>query len=241
MPGARLTRCVPGCRATWRDSLGLTRPWHLWQYHASHRHQTAHWPSPPLEHITAALLSLPRTTPAGDSWLIVDLGCGDAGLAKALAARGSGKRVLSFDLVGDIEAARGPAPAPGTAAGWVVPIDFLTRIPLPGDPGGRPAADSSEPVVATSSSGSSKKRKRAAKREGGEAAAGAGAGRAEVVDVAVCCLSLMGINWVGGVYEACRVLREGWVIDAKGQAGGSTLMRMRATGASCTLPRSPAD
>ncbi|ODN77582.1 hypothetical protein L202_04750 [Cryptococcus amylolentus CBS 6039] len=31
----------------------------------------------------------------------------------------------------------------------------------------------------------------------------------EVVDAVVCCLSLMGVNWVGGIYEACRILKQG--------------------------------
>ncbi|OCF72872.1 hypothetical protein I204_06101 [Kwoniella mangroviensis CBS 8886] len=33
----------------------------------------------------------------------------------------------------------------------------------------------------------------------------------EVVDVVVCCLSLMGKNWVGGIAEACRVLKQGGI------------------------------
>jgi ribosomal RNA-processing protein 8 len=36
-------------------------------------------------------------------------------------------------------------------------------------------------------------------------------GSSEVVDVVVCCLSLMGTNWVGGIYEACRILKQGYV------------------------------
>jgi ribosomal RNA-processing protein 8 len=31
----------------------------------------------------------------------------------------------------------------------------------------------------------------------------------QVVDSVVCCLSLMGVNWVGGIYEACRILKTG--------------------------------
>ncbi len=108
---------------------------------------------------------------------------------------GKGKRVLSFDLVGDVEVT--PNQPPKEGGGWVVPGDFLSSIPLPGDPGGRPS------VEVTATSGSAKKKKRAM------AAAQAGAGRPEMVDIAVCCLSLMGVNWVGGVYEACRVMRKG--------------------------------
>jgi ribosomal RNA-processing protein 8 len=79
-------------------------------------------------------------------------------------------------------------------------------IPLPGDPGGRAAAPTDEVVGSSSTSGAGKKKKRALKAEADRVAS---EGRPEVVDVAVCCLSLMGINWVGGVYEACRVLRRG--------------------------------
>lgn len=98
--------------------------------------------------------------------VIADLGCGDAGLARALVPKG--KVVLSYDLVGDGEGAVGE--------GWVVRADFLTHVPLPGRPGGSAVA------------------KKAA---------------SEVVDVVVCCLSLMGTNWIGGIYEAARILKQG--------------------------------
>jgi len=172
------------------------------EYHESHRHLTSHWPSPPLEHITSAILSLPART---DGYLIVDLGCGDAGLARSVAAdgaNGKGKRVMSFDLVGDVEVKA----EQGDEKGWVVPVDFLTMIPLPGDPGGRASATDEVVGSSSSTSGAGKKKKRALKAEANRVASD---GRPEVVDVAVCCLSLMGINWVGGVYEACRVLRRG--------------------------------
>lgn len=162
------------------------------EYHHSHREQTAHWPEPPLKFIIASLRSSPEMK---EGSLVVDLGCGDAELAKTLSkpARAGGKRsrsgkshadaidpadgrktfkVVSYDLVGDLE--------PGVEGkGWVVPGDFLTSIPLPGDPGGR---------------------------ESGNEAQGGGP---EIVDAVVCCLSLMGVNWVGGIYEAARVLRHG--------------------------------
>jgi ribosomal RNA-processing protein 8 len=59
-------------------------------------------------------------------------------------------------------------------------------VPLPGRPGG----------VDEQSGGKKKKGKR-------DPAA------SEVVDAVVCCLSLMGTNWVGGVYEAARILKQG--------------------------------
>jgi len=115
---------------------------------------------------------------------VVDLGCGDAGLARALVPKG--KVVLSYDLVGDNGVA--DAETDGKNEGWVVQADFLTNIPLPGRPGGEDADEEEKP----------RKKKGKGKESG-----------SEIVDVAVCCLSLMGTNWVGGIYEACRVLKQG--------------------------------
>ncbi|WWD04935.1 hypothetical protein V865_003006 [Kwoniella europaea PYCC6329] len=137
-------------------------------YHMTHRVLTAGWPSPPLQHIIKALSPLPAGT------VIADLGCGDAGLARALVPQG--KVVLSYDLVGD--------------SGWVIQADFLEQIPLPGRPGG----------VDIGASVDEQAPKKKGKRD--EKAS-------EVVDVVVCCLSLMGKNWVGGIAEACRVLKQG--------------------------------
>lgn len=148
------------------------------QYHNSHRILTSAWPSPPLPYLIDLLTPLPQGS------IIVDLGCGDAGLAKALVPRG--KAVLSYDLVGDQRISGG---------GWVIEADFLEGVPLPGRPGGSGANSSEE-----SKNPGRKSKKGKAKGEG-----------CEVVDVVVCCLSLMGINWVGGIYEACRILKEGYV------------------------------
>ena len=135
------------------------------QYHATHRLLTAGWPSPPLPYIIDKLAPLPKGT------VIADLGCGDAGLARALVPQG--KTVLSFDLVGDYNDDHG---------GWVVETDFLEHVPLPGRTGRGESEDEVD--------------------EGG-------GGASQVVDIVVCCLSLMGTNWLGGVYEACRILRQG--------------------------------
>lgn len=92
----------------------------------------------------------------------------------------AGKVVLSFDLVGDIGGTRSVG-----SEGWVVPCDFLAGVPLPGRAGG----DDDD----------------GKKRRGGKRDPAA----SEVVDAVVCCLSLMGTNWVGGVYEAARILKQG--------------------------------
>jgi len=144
------------------------------QYHQAHRTQTAAWPSPPLPYIIERINPLPKGT------VVADLGCGDAGLARALVPKG--KVVLSYDLVGDNGVDEDDAKI---SEGWVVQADFLTHIPLPGRPGG----GNEEPEQG--------KKK------------GKGKLGSEIVDVVVCCLSLMGTNWVGGIYEACRVMKQG--------------------------------
>lgn len=128
------------------------------------------------------IISLLSPLPRGT--VIADLGCGDADLARALVP--SGKVVLSYDLVGDVGGVRSVG-----SEGWVVPCDFLTGVPLPGRPGGE--ADS-EADGKKAKKGGNKKKDPAA---------------SEIVDVVVCCLSLMGTNWLGGVYEAARILRQG--------------------------------
>ncbi|KAL1412931.1 25S rRNA (adenine645-N1)-methyltransferase [Vanrija albida] len=152
-------------------------------YHNTHRALTAGWPQPPLPHIVSLLSPLPRAS------VIADLGCGDAGLARALVPQG--KVVLSYDLVGDsgVAGAEEGERAGQGADGWVVECDFLTRVPLPGRPGGLAAAAAAEG-------------KKSKKKKVDPAAA-------EVVDAVVCCLSLMGTNWVGGIYEAARILKQG--------------------------------
>jgi ribosomal RNA-processing protein 8 len=66
--------------------------------------------------------------------------------------------------------------------GWVVQADFLSHVPLPGRPGGEAEGTKKSKAESTGS---------------------------EIVNVVVCCLSLMGTNWVGGIYEACRILKQG--------------------------------
>jgi len=151
----------------------------------TYRVLTSAWPSPPLPHLIALLTPLPPKT------VIVDLGCGDAELARTLVPQG--KIVLSYDLVGD-----SGVPGIEGSGGWVVEADFLEHVPLPGRPGGTSVASSNNAEIP-------KKR-----RKGGTAAKEDE--ETEVVDVVVCCLSLMGTNWVGGIYEACRILRKGYVL-----------------------------
>ncbi|TYJ58895.1 hypothetical protein B9479_000327 [Cryptococcus floricola] len=160
-------------------------------YHQSHRLQTAAWPSPPLPHLVSLL------SPLRTGAIIADLGCGDAGLARELVPKG--KVVLSYDLVGDsVLLAQDDAQGKGKRAseGWVVEADFLTHVPLPGRPGGLNFTSSS----AEETKKSKKKKQQVAKKN---------PAASEVVDAVVCCLSLMGVNWVGGIYEACRILKQG--------------------------------
>ncbi|KAG8761850.1 25S rRNA (adenine645-N1)-methyltransferase [Ceratobasidium sp. 428] len=84
------------------------------EYHTGFRHQTRSWPINPVTLISASLSSLPPRS------LIVDLGCGDAQLAKTLVPEGL--NVLSFDLVSD--------------GAWVVEADVCARVPLPGSEDG---------------------------------------------------------------------------------------------------------
>ncbi|WVQ72816.1 hypothetical protein IAR50_002376 [Cryptococcus sp. DSM 104548] len=159
-------------------------------YHQSHRLQTAAWPSPPLPHLVALL------TPLRDGAIIADLGCGDAGLARELVPKG--KVVLSYDLVGDSVLLAQDEQGKGkkTSEGWVVEADFLTHVPLPGRPGG----------LAFTSSSSAEETKKGKKKK--QQVAKKNLAASEVVDAVVCCLSLMGVNWVGGIYEACRILKQ---------------------------------
>ncbi|OCF40200.1 ribosomal RNA-processing protein 8 [Kwoniella heveanensis CBS 569] len=178
-------------------------------YHNTHRLLTAVWPSPPLPYIVKALSPLPVGT------VIADLGCGDAGLARALVPQG--KVVLSYDLVGDSGVPNGDestgqeknaeAEMQRRMGGWVVEADFLEKVPLPGRPGGLNYGSSpSYGTAGGEESGScSKKSNKKSKGKNGNGNATA----SEVVDVVVCCLSLMGVNWVGGIAEACRILKQG--------------------------------
>lgn len=126
----------------------------------------------------------------------MDLGCGDAGLARTLVPEG--KVVLSYDLVGDAGvpgADDSKTSASGGGEGWVVPADFLSHVPLPGRPGGLASTDANR--------GWADKGRKLGKKDRRDKSA------SEVVDAVVCCLSLMGTNWIGGVYEAVRVLKIG--------------------------------
>ncbi|CAE6492348.1 unnamed protein product [Rhizoctonia solani] len=92
------------------QAMMRTEPQTYSEYHTGFRHQTKSWPSNPVDLISTSLSTLPPRS------IIVDLGCGDAQLAKTLVP--TGLNVLSFDLVSDNK--------------WVVEADICTRIPLPG-------------------------------------------------------------------------------------------------------------
>lgn len=80
------------------------------EYHDGFRHQVQSWPSNPVSHYIDELSKYPPKT------VIVDLGCGEAALAKALHPKNF--NVLSFDLLSDET--------------FVVEADICSRLPLPG-------------------------------------------------------------------------------------------------------------
>lgn len=88
------------------------------QYHSGFSQSSTTWPSHPLHHIVT---SIPTSFPSPSSTLIVDLGCGDATLAKTLSPKGY--KVISFDLVSTLD-----------QDGWVVKAQCSKRfgIALPG-------------------------------------------------------------------------------------------------------------
>ncbi|KAG9003348.1 25S rRNA (adenine645-N1)-methyltransferase [Tulasnella sp. JGI-2019a] len=116
------------------------------EYHTGFRRQVTSWPTNPVKHYISKLSTYSKGS------LIVDLGCGDASLAKALIPKGY--PVISFDLVSHGE--------------FVTEVDICDKLPLPGavDGGGR------------------------------------------IVDVVVCALSLMSLNWMQCLREARRVLKD---------------------------------
>ncbi|TDL29614.1 hypothetical protein BD410DRAFT_780076 [Rickenella mellea] len=81
------------------------------EYHTGFRHQVKSWPSNPVTHYISFLSTYPKGT------LVVDLGCGDAALARALVPKGL--HVLSFDLV--------------SANPFIIEADICGNLPLPGD------------------------------------------------------------------------------------------------------------
>ncbi|KAL5530539.1 RRP8 [Sanghuangporus sanghuang] len=118
------------------------------EYHLGFRRQVTSWPKNPVDHFIKTLSSYPERS------VIVDLGCGDAALARNLVPKGY--TVLSFDLC--------------SANPFIVAADICGRLPLPGFE---------------------------ANDEG------------QVVDVVVCCLSLMNSNWLNCVRETGRILKKG--------------------------------
>lgn len=117
-----------------------------------------------------------------------------------------GKVVLSFDLVGD-NGVPGAEELHSTSeremSGWVVEADFLERVPLPG----RLIASGTSPssLIGVNKKNIGEKNRKKVNRYSYSS---------EIVDVVVCCLSLMGTNWVGGVSEACRILKQGYVFHS---------------------------
>jgi len=80
------------------------------EYHAGFRHQVTSWPANPVDHFAQTLEPYPAHS------VIVDLGCGDAALARNLLPKGH--IVLSYDLV--------------SANPYIIAADICDRVPLPG-------------------------------------------------------------------------------------------------------------
>lgn len=93
---------------------------HNIQYHTGFRHQVQTWPTNTVSHYISVLSTYPTKT------VIIDLGCGDAALARALVPKGF--TVLSFDLVAD--------------GAYVIEADTCGRLPLPGSEDPEREADS---------------------------------------------------------------------------------------------------
>ncbi|KAF9075977.1 methyltransferase-domain-containing protein [Rhodocollybia butyracea] len=83
------------------------------EYHNGFRQQVLSWPTNPVDHYVEMLSSYPAKT------VVVDLGCGDAAIARALIPKGLS--VLSFDLVSNNP--------------YVVEADICGTLPLPGSEG----------------------------------------------------------------------------------------------------------
>ncbi|EPT02791.1 hypothetical protein FOMPIDRAFT_55039 [Fomitopsis schrenkii] len=90
------------------------------EYHTGFRHQVQTWPTNTVSHYISVLSTYPTKT------VIIDLGCGDAALARALVPKGF--TVLSFDLVAD--------------GAYVIEADTCGRLPLPGSEDPEREADS---------------------------------------------------------------------------------------------------
>ncbi|MCO5583786.1 hypothetical protein L7F22_037700 [Adiantum nelumboides] len=160
-------------------------PSKLQEYHQGFRKQTKSWPEIPVEKIAKIIKD--RNAPL----LVVDLGAGEAILAKLLrepqpsssigtkGKKGKGEdvpaaiRVLSYDLLDSED-------------GWVRGVDVAQAggLPLPGIVGETNGA----------------RVRRASRSEYQDPA---------IADIAVFCLSLMGTNWVEMIIEARRVLCPG--------------------------------
>ena len=125
------------------DALALMQdePQVFAEYHDGFRQQVRKWPQNPVDVIASLLKGKGkksrnvRATAPGT--LIVDLGAGEAGLARQLVP--IGYHVLSYDLV-------------NTSDGWVRGVDAarLNALPLPGlhEPLGVRRSDAPEPAVA---------------------------------------------------------------------------------------------
>lgn len=96
-------------------------------YHAGFRAQVTGWPLVPVRALAALLVGAAARKGGKGRFaaqpVVLDLGAGEAPLARALAEKGERWRVLSFDLLDSPD-------------GWVRQADVSRRLPLPGGSGG---------------------------------------------------------------------------------------------------------
>ncbi|CEH13914.1 Predicted RNA methylase involved in rRNA processing [Ceraceosorus bombacis] len=182
------------------------------EYHRGFRSQTQSWPLIPVDAVVKILCTAKIATSscAGKhvrNPVVVDLGAGEAPLAKALAK-----------LSNEAHQTSGPAPVAASKKkltnfyghtwsvlsfdldtspdGWVVGANVAQHVPLPG---AHHLAEDREGVQDHGDIQSKGKKGQKGTRRANP----------EIVDVVVFCLALMGTDWMGMILEAHRILQEG--------------------------------
>ncbi|PWN40586.1 hypothetical protein IE81DRAFT_325456 [Ceraceosorus guamensis] len=182
------------------------------EYHRGFRSQTQSWPLIPVDAVVKILCTAKIATSscAGKhvrNPVVVDLGAGEAPLAKALAK-----------LSNEAHQTSGPAPVAASKKkltnlhghtwsvlsfdldtspdGWVVGANVAQHVPLPG------AHHLAEDREGVQDHGD-------VQSKGKKGQKGTQRANPQIVDVVVFCLALMGTDWMGMILEAHRILHEG--------------------------------